>query len=131
MTEVFQDQKLGVAGEAFEVVRKGFFAKDGEEVNFFLKPVKRADVYHHDRPWGCGVCYSLARDSQLPTLPQRVDEQMAVAAKTHHQYIPGLQIVPVSIETYEEDSSCGIELVAKTYWLHIGRICFGSSADQS
>ena len=114
MTEVFQDQRLGVAGEAFEVVRKGFFAKDGEEVNFFLKPVKRADVYHHDRPWGCGVCYSLARDSQLPTLPQRVDEQMAVAAKTHHQYIPGLRIVPVSIETYEEDSSCGIELVAKT-----------------
>ena len=45
---------------------------------------------------------------------QRVDEQMAVAAKTHHQYIPGLRIVPVSIETYEEDSSCDIELVAKT-----------------
>ena len=41
MTEVFQDQRLGVAGEAFEVVRKGFFPKDGEEVNFFLKPVKQ------------------------------------------------------------------------------------------
>ena len=38
--KVFQDQRLAVAGEAFEVVRKGFFPKDGEEVNFFLKPVK-------------------------------------------------------------------------------------------
>ena len=38
--KVFQDQRLAVAGEAFEVVRKRFFPKDGEEVNFFLKPVK-------------------------------------------------------------------------------------------
>jgi len=120
-TEIFLPNisKFGFEFE-FEVVRKGFFPKGGGEVNFFQKPVKQLKPISMTDP---GVVDSIMGWSfTAGNLPLRLADQMTSAAKRHLQSadIPALRGVPVSIETYKEDSSCaphsgsGIVLVAKT-----------------
>jgi len=120
-TEIFLPNisKFGFDFE-FEVVRKGFFPRGGGEVNFFLKPVKQLQPIGMTCP---GVVQSVIGWSfTAGSLPQRVGEQMASAAKRQiaEADVPALRGVPVRIETYKEDASCaphsgsGIVLLAKT-----------------
>jgi len=104
----------------YEVVKKGFFPAGGGEVNLYLSPVSRLRPVSLTDP---GRVISVTGWSfTAGSLPARLAQQMAAAAREHLQQADSTELAgaEVSIESYKEDAATapktgsGIVLIATT-----------------